>query len=320
MAHQVCDDDPRTIAQRRADALGALAAGAETLMCCCGKRDCPAGADTDPRAAAVTIHVVAEASALEAKPDPHTSGERPSRPITPEMTLAEALAPDPEPDMPAFPAPLPAYLIGGGSVPAPMIAELFANGAKLLPVRHPGDAPPESGYRPSAALERFIGCRDMTCRFPGCDCPAEFADIDHTIPYPLGPTHASNLKCLCRKHHLLKTFWPIWRDQQYPDGTVVWTSPTGQKYVTRPGSRLLIPALCLPTGQLATAPTTSPPSGDRGAMMPKRRRTRAQDRAARIDAERAQNLQALQAEGRQRQTPVFRPPPPGDGDDDPPPF
>jgi len=39
------------------------------------------------------------------------------------------------------------------------------------------------------------------------------------VPYPLGPTHPSNLKCLCRKHHLVKTFWG-WRDQQLPDGTV----------------------------------------------------------------------------------------------------
>jgi hypothetical protein len=205
------------------------------------------------------------------------------------MTLAEALAPDPEPDMPAFPTPPPAYLIGGGTVPAPMIAELIGKGAKLSPLRNPGDAPPESGYRPSAALERFIRCRDMTCRFPGCDCPAEFADIDHTIPYPLGPTHASNLKCLCRKHHLLKTFHAEWRDEQHADGTVVWTSPSGHKYVTRPGSQLLLPALCVPTGELSTPPTAHEPSGDRGVMMPKRRRTREQDRAYRIDAERALN-------------------------------
>ncbi len=289
MAHQVCDDDPRTIAQRRADALGALAAGAEHLACGCGKPDCPAAADPDPRASAVVIHVLAEEAALDAQPDPHTSGERPSRPITPEMTLAEALAPDPEPDMPAFPTPPAAHLIGGGTLPAPMIAELIRNGAKIQPVRHPGDAPPEPGYRPSAALERFIRCRDMTCRFPGCDHPAEFADIDHTIPYPLGLTHASNLKCLCRKHHLLKTFWPEWRDEQSSDGTIVWTSPSGHKYVTRPGSRLLFPALCLPTGELATAPNTYRPPGDRGVMMPRRRRTREQDRARRIDAERALN-------------------------------
>jgi hypothetical protein len=69
----------------------------------------------------------------------------------------------------------------------------------------------------------------------------------------------------------------------------VWTSPTGQKYVTRPGSRLLFPALCLPTGELPTAPTGYRQTGDRGVMMPKRGRTRAQDRAHRIDAERALN-------------------------------
>jgi hypothetical protein len=32
----------------------------------------------------------------------------------------------------------------------------------------------------------------MTCRFPGCDRPAEHSDIDHTVPYPLGPTHPCN--------------------------------------------------------------------------------------------------------------------------------
>jgi hypothetical protein len=185
MAHQVCDDDPRTVAQRRADALGALAAGAERLTCGCQTPDCPDRLEPDPRAAAVVIHVVAERDALDGQPDPHTSGERPA---------------DPEPDIPAAPRPPAAHLIGGATLPASMVAELIRNGAKVRPVRHPGDAPPELGYRPSAELERFIRCRDMTCRFPGCDHPAEFADIDHTIPFPLGLTHASNLKCLCRKH------------------------------------------------------------------------------------------------------------------------
>lgn len=288
MANDVCDDDPRTIAQRRADALGALGAGADRLACGCGNADCPTGAEADARASGVVIHVVAHEDTLDAEPDPHTSGERAPRPITPEMTLAEALAPDAEPDLPAEAKPA-AHLTGGGTIPAPMIAELIRNGATVRWLRHPGDSPPEPGYRPSADLERFIRCRDMTCRFPGCDRPAEFADIDHTIPYPFGPTHASNLKCLCRKHHLLKTFWPEWRDEQYPDGTVVWTSPSGRKYVTRPGSRLLFPSLCLPTGELSVATTAQPPSPQRGLMMPARRRTREQDRARRIDAERALN-------------------------------
>lgn len=204
------------------------------------------------------------------------------------MTLAEALAPDPEPDVPAVWLPA-AHLTGGGTLPASMVAELIRDGAKVQPLRHPADAPAEPGYRPSAQLERFIRWRDMTCRFPGCDRPAEFADIDHTIAYPLGPTHASNLKCLCRKHHLLKTFWPGWRDQQLADGTIVWTSPSGREYITRPGSRLLFPTLCLPTGELPSAPSSQPLSAQRGVMMPRRRRTRQQDRARRIDAERALN-------------------------------
>ncbi|ORB59715.1 hypothetical protein BST47_30160, partial [Mycolicibacterium tusciae] len=70
--------------------------------------------------------------------------------------------------------------------------------------------------------------------------------IDHTIAYPHGPTQASNLKVLCRQHHLLKTFWG-WHDQQLPDGTVIWTCPQRQTYTTYPGSRLLFPTLCRPT-------------------------------------------------------------------------
>jgi hypothetical protein len=155
----------------------------------------------------VVIYVVAEQATLDAAPDPHSSGERPPRPITAGMTLAQELAPDPEPDIPAAPRPPAAHLSGGWTLPAPMVAELIRNGAKVKKVRHPGDGPPEPGYRPSAELERFIRCRDMTCRFPGCDHPAELADIDHTIPWPRGLTCGSNLKCLCRKHQLLKTFW-----------------------------------------------------------------------------------------------------------------
>jgi hypothetical protein len=91
---------------------------------------------------------------------------------------------------------------------------------------------------------------------------------------------------------LLKTFWAGingWSDAQWPDGTIMWTAPSGQTYATRPGSRLLFPNLCVPTGELPTAPTVERPPGPRGVMMPRRRRTREQDRAYRIDAERALN-------------------------------
>jgi hypothetical protein len=63
----------------------------------------------------------------------------------------------------------------------------------------------------------------------------------------------------------------------------------GQTYTTRPGSRLLLAALCLPTGEIPSAPTLMRPPGERALMMPKRHRTRDQDRSYRINAERARN-------------------------------
>ena len=94
-------------------------------------------------------------------------------------------------------------------------------------------------------------------------------------------------------HHLLKTFWG-WIDEQLRDGTIIWTSPAGEKYVTTPGCTSLFPSLCLPTGPLpATADTTPSPSrGQRTTMMPRRRRTRDQERAQRVAAERRANQKA----------------------------
>jgi hypothetical protein len=213
------------------------------------------------------------------------------RPITPDMTLAEALAPDPEPDAPgasSVTAPV-ALITGGGVVPAPLLAELIRGGAKISPVRSPGELRSEPHYRPSAKLAEFIRVRDLTCRFPGCDVPAECCDIDHTVAWPLGPTHPSNLKCECRKHHLLKTFWTGWQDVQLPDGTVIWTAPSGRTYTTRPGSRIFFPAWNTTTAELPRTPTPTTTTGDRGVMMPRRRRTRAAELAHRIRCERALN-------------------------------
>lgn len=284
MAHGVCEDDPRTIAQRRADALGALATGSDRLACRCGSPECPA-ADDDGRGSNVVIHVLAEADALAAEPDPAMSGSPESPSVTADMTLAEALAPSPEPAPTA--APATAVVAGrSGIVPPPLLAELIRSGARVRHVRRPGEKP-EPGYRPSTALDEFVRLRDLTCRFPNCDVPAEVCDIDHTIPWPWGPTHASNLKAVCRKHHLLKTFWHGWSDQQLPDGAVVWTSPAGRRYVTHPGSRLLVPQWDTTTAELPR-PTGEPPHAT-GVMMPTRRRTRAAQRMHRVKCERALN-------------------------------
>jgi Domain of unknown function (DUF222) len=297
LAHTVCDNDPRTIDQRRADALGTLAAGHTVLACACGRPDCLA---ETPSTTSVVVHVVAEAAALDAADTADVHGARPGdggpEVVRDPERLAELIreANSPRADTAPVSHPNPAVMLGGPVVPAATLADLAARGAvELRPLLHPGQSPSEPRYRPSPALADFVRCRDLTCRFPNCDRPADVCDIDHTVPYDAGgPTHASNLKCLCRKHHLLKTFWSGvtgWRDKQLPDGTVMWTSPSGHTYRTVPGSRLLVPELCVPTGKLELSTSRVRECFDRGAMMPRRKRTRAADRHQRIMAERNAN-------------------------------
>ncbi|UGU22085.1 HNH endonuclease signature motif containing protein [Mycobacterium avium] len=284
LAATVCEHDPRTGEQRRADALGALAAGADRLGCRCGRADCAAG--TRPAAGPVVIHVIAERASVEG------AGGGPAVEVGVE-----------------------------GLLPAQLVAELAAS-ARLMPLVHPADAPPENRYTPSAALADFVRCRDLTCRWPGCDRPATECDLDHTIPYAEGgPTHASNLKCYCRTHHLVKTFWG-WREQQLPDATLILTSPAGQTYVTTPGSALVFPSLCVPTGEPARPVAAgSQPCGERTAMMPTRRRTRGQNRAARVAAERRANRAARLARATRPAPAASQSWPAGHGPDaDPPPF
>jgi hypothetical protein len=286
MARAVCEADPRTLDQRRADALGALAHGGDRLVCGCGDAECPAAENAV--SGATVVHVIAEERTLADDTPVQLDGEEPPRPGPDkplgEMTIPEALAPLPA-NGPA--QTNPAVVIGGGIMPAPLLAAKVAPTATMRPLIHPGDAPPEPRYAPSRKLADFVRCRDLTCRFPGCDEPAYRCDLDHTIPYPVGPTCASNLGCLCRKHHLLKTFCG-WLARQLPDGTLIWTAPSGQTYTTHPGSRLLFPALCKPTAPV-NVPAVVAVEPNRGLMMPRRKNTRADDRAKRIEAERRLN-------------------------------
>jgi Domain of unknown function (DUF222) len=189
MAAAVCAGDPRSDCQRRADALGALAAGADRLACGCGSPDCAAGAK--PVRSAV-IHVLAERS-----------------------TLSGA-------------SQTPGYLAGFGPLSGAAVRELAAT-AKLKPLIIPTAASgPEPGYRPSRALAEFVRARDLACRFPGCDKPAQVCDIDHTIPYGAGgPTHAANLKLLCRFHTRKRPFTLV--DQRRRSSSVVGRYTSGQQ-------------------------------------------------------------------------------------------
>ncbi|WP_163733840.1 HNH endonuclease signature motif containing protein [Mycobacterium gallinarum] len=299
MARTVCENDPRTLDQRRSAALGALGHKADRLVCGCQDPDCEA-ADSQP--SAVVVHVIAHEDSLTDDTPAQLDGDAPPHPVDKplrEMTWREALTPTPW--TPVTAATPPALVLGRGMLPAPLLAAKVAGTAKIVPIRHPGDAAPEPRYLPSAVLATFVRCRDVTCRFPGCDEPAHRCDIDHTIAYPHGPTQASNLKVLCRQHHLLKTFWG-WRDQQFPDGTVIWTCPQGQTYTTDPGSRLLFPTLCQPTAPITVpdAPTATTDPAARTLAMPRRTQTRAPNRTQAITDERRANETLIHAEERMR--------------------
>ena len=218
MATSVCAKDSRTIAQRRADAMMALTEG-RVLACDCGQADCPArAAETEPVPGEVrtVINVIASENTVTGDSDQ------------------------------------PGYLEGYGVIDAEQVRQL-AKTATLRLVECPTVTPEEAvRYQPSAALERWIRCRDVTCRFPGCDRPAGICDIDHTVPFnhadPAngGLTVPWDLACYCREHHRLKTFLcgpGGWRDEQLPDGTIIWTSPTGRIYRTTPGGYDLFPQM-----------------------------------------------------------------------------
>ncbi|MBW0012934.1 13E12 repeat family protein, partial [Mycobacterium sp.] len=100
LAATVCAHDPRSRDQRRADALGALGAGADRLGCRCGRADCAAG---KRRAAGpVVVHVIAEQASLNGGSD------------------------------------APASMVGADGLITPELVRELATSAKLVPLIHPG--------------------------------------------------------------------------------------------------------------------------------------------------------------------------------------
>ena len=257
LATQVCASDPRTLDQRRADALGALAQGRQRIACTCGQPGCPTKADDgalrDRGGAQLVINVIA----------------------TDHTVQGESAA--------------PGYLEGYGVVDADQVRRLAAAAASLRLVDPLKIAADPLSYQPSAALERAVRCRDLTCRFPGCSRRAVFCDLDHTIafnhqdPTCGGLTVMTNLKCLCRLHHRLKTFGG-WRDTQLADGTVIWVSPTGKTYRTSPAGVDLFPQL---GRQACAAPAAN-------------RRSRSKQRASRITQARKHNREQRPINERRR--------------------
>ena len=197
--------------------------------------------------------------------------------------------------------PSPGVMLDGAIIPAAMLAELIAAGTTVKPLSEIADLPTERQYRPSTALTAFVRMRAITCSFPGCNKPAHRCDLDHLIPWPAGATHPGNLAPLCRLHHLVKTFGG-WTPTAQPDGTTHWTAPTGHTYEKAPGAAILFPHWNIETPIPRKRAISLINDADRDTTgahqkaMPTRTRTRAQDRAQRINTERTRNQLQLALE------------------------
>ena len=131
----------------------------------------------------------------------------------------------------------PCELAGYGPIPADLAREIAADAVWKRLVTDPmtGDLLDHgrTTYHPPAALADFVRARDQHCRHPGCQRPAAHCELDHTIPYPHGPTNANNLWAGCAHHHRLKHH-AGWRVTQRPDARIDWITPTGRRYTSRP--------------------------------------------------------------------------------------
>ena len=243
LASSVHDADPRTRAQRRADALTAFADGQTTLDCRCeacvgreeGDREAvrpePTGPDGTTAAPAplpggsrAIIHVVANQSTLDGDDD------------------------------------TPGYLDGYGIIDADTVRELAVDAHFDHLDSSAGDVDPGSPdheaaaraalrYVPSKKLLALVRSGELCCTFPGCTNPVWTADVDHGEPFNHrnphdgGATTRRNLKPLCRFHHRIKTFGR-WRDYRPDLKTALFVSPTGHTFVGNSFSGLdLFPGL-----------------------------------------------------------------------------
>jgi hypothetical protein len=139
---------------------------------------------------------------------------------------------DPPPDPTGIPTP--------GQGPAPAQAAALAQFLARLKISFEPIAKgtcdhrhAEPRYRPSKKLGHLTRARSATCPAPGCDASSWHSDIDHTEPWPGGPSCECNFGLPCRHHHRTKQA-PEWKLVQPEPGVFRWTTPSGRTYETRP--------------------------------------------------------------------------------------
>jgi hypothetical protein len=228
-----------------ADARAAKAAGDERpigLLRCVALHARVTGAGQDRPTVSAHVEVVASLDTLES-----AAAGAPGRGREPVLVGGEPVTTDLARE---YLARLDALCPGGLQAPIDgtlMLSVTDADGRLLASVtrreletavRHGrGLCPPPAvdRYQPSPGQRRFTTTRDRTCRHYGCGNRAGWADLDHVLAHAEGgETDCTNLCCLCRRHHRLKTHAHGWRYVMTADGVLTITTPSGVTRVSRP--------------------------------------------------------------------------------------
>jgi hypothetical protein len=239
--------DPRTLDQRRFDALVTL----------CSEADLHTDAHRGTRSTDTDGGPGADGAAAPVEPAAVT-GRR--RGLLPAVHLyADAATWSGLADQPV-------ELDGYGPIPAGVAREHFASSTWRAVVTDALNQRPlavsDTTYRPSARTNRLLHLRDRGCQMPGCTAAVWHCDADHGHPHHQGgQTNPDNCGLLCRRHHRLKTFtdWDWTRDE---DGATTWTDPHGRRWRRPPQTYPMPPAAGQPPDPPDTASTTGSPPDD----------------------------------------------------------
>jgi hypothetical protein len=164
----------------------------------------------------------------------NTADATPPRPVGPGKPLVQVLMPF---TTLAGADDQPCELVGYGAIPAHLARQIAADATLRRLVYDPlSGALLDHGrttYRPPAALADHIRARDVYCRRPTCRRRVIDGELDHIVPYPIGPTSEPNLAGYCGHDHHAKHA-PGWQVRAHDHGRIEWITPTGHRYVSEP--------------------------------------------------------------------------------------
>ena len=208
-------EDPRSPAQRRADALGEIC-----------RQWLDHGGRPSVGGERPHVSVTVDVDALRAWAGGMSPGGSPAPAGAGPSEAHASPTPPPAERRPA----ISAELDHAGPV-HPELARRIACDASIRRVVMSGRSEPlDVGRRTPvvpAGMRRAVILRDRHCRFPGCDRPQTWCDAHHVIHWADGgPTALSNLVLLCRRHHRM-LHEPRGFRLHLEDGRAVFRRPDG---------------------------------------------------------------------------------------------